>query len=142
MAISSANLNVVFILVQTPAPVKNIEVKPSATSALVTWSIVTTKENSSYITDYDIYLHPNHLKTITRKDHGTQFNITGLKPCSDYIVGTVALDGSLQRSTMGNISFRTGKLGAGKHNVGYKNCFMSPVNMSTVRKLSILFYRT
>ena len=76
---------------------KNIKVKPSATSALVTWSIVTRNE-SSYITDYDIYLHPDFLKRIARKDHETQFNITGLKPYSDYTVGIVALDGSSQKS--------------------------------------------
>ena len=113
----STNLNVVFILVQTPAPVKNIKVKLSATSALVTWSIVTTKENSSYITDYDIYLHPNLLKRIARKGHGTQFNITGLKPYSNYKVGIVALDGSSQKSAITNTSFRT--IEAGKHNVCY-----------------------
>ena len=83
---------------QTPAPVKNIQVKPSATSALVAWSIVTRKEDSSYITDYEIYLYPNLLKTIARRDHGTQFNITGLRPHSNYTVGIVALDGSSQKS--------------------------------------------
>ena len=77
---------------------KNIIVKPSATSALVTWSIVTRNEDSSYITDYDIYLNRKHLKTIARRDHGTQFNITGLKPYSDYKVGILALDGSSQKS--------------------------------------------
>ena len=77
---------------------KNIKVKPSATSALVTWSIVTTQQDSSYITDYEIYLYPNLLKTIARTDHGTQFNITRLKPFSDYTVGIVALDGSSQKS--------------------------------------------
>ena len=82
----------------------------------MTWSIVTTKENSSYITDYDIYLHPNLLKTIARKDHGTQLNITGLKPYSDYIVGIVALDGSSQKSVIEfSQYFRTFE--AGKHNV-------------------------
>ena len=125
-AIACVNLNVVFILVQTPAPVRDIKVIPSATSALVTWSIVTTKENSSYITDYDIYLYPENLnKTIARKDHGTQFNITGLKPCSDYIVGIVALDGFSQRSTMRNISFIT--IEAGTNHVCYNICFMLPV---------------
>ena len=127
MAIACVNINVVFILVQTPSPVKNIKVKPSATSALVTWSIVTTKENSSYITDYDIYLHPNVLKRIARKDQGAQFNITGLKPCSDYIVVIVALDGSSQESAVRNISFRTGKVRVGKHNISYNSCFMLSV---------------
>ena len=77
---------------------KNIKVKPSATSALVTWSIVTTQEDSSYITDYEIYLNRKYLKRIARRDHGTQFNITGLKPYNDYTVGIVALDGSSEKS--------------------------------------------
>ena len=76
---------------------KNIKVKPSATSALVTWSIVAAKD-SSYITNYDIYLHSNFLKRIARKNHRTQFNVTGLKPYSDYKVGIVALDGSSQKN--------------------------------------------
>ena len=113
MEISSGNLNVV--LVQSPAPVKNIKVKPSATSALVTWSIVTTKENSSYITGYDIYLHQNFVKTIARKDHGTQLNITGLKPCSDYIVGIMALDDSSQKSAV-RYSEHFRIIDEGKHN--------------------------
>ena len=101
---------------------KNIKVKPSATSALVTWSIVTRNE-SSYITDYDIYLHPDFLKRIARKDHGSQFNITGLKPYSDYKVGIVALDGSSQRSEIKySKSFKT--IEAGNHNVCHKNCFI------------------
>ena len=64
----------------------------------MTWSIVTSQEDSSCITDYKIYFYPNLLKTIARTDHGTQFNITGLKPYSDYTVGIVALDGSSQKS--------------------------------------------
>ena len=121
MTIACVNINVIFTLVQTPSPVKNIKVKPSATSALVTWNIVTRKEDSSYITDYDIYLHPNFSKRIARKDHGTQFNITGLKPCSDYIVVIVAVDGSSQESAMRNISFKTGKVRVGKHKISYNN---------------------
>ena len=93
---------------------KNIKVKPSATSALVTWSIVAAKENFSYITDYDIYLHANFVKRIARKDHGTKFNITGLKPYSDYKVGIVALDGSSQKTKITySEAFKT--IEAGKH---------------------------
>ena len=99
---------------------KNIKVKPSATSALVTWSIVTRKEDSSYITDYDIFLYPNFLKTIARKDHGAQFNITGLRPYSDYTVGIVALDGSLQKSVIRySEGFKT--IEAGNHIVCHNN---------------------
>ena len=109
--------------------------QPSATSALMMWNIVTTKENSSYITDYDIYLHPNFLKRIARKYHGTQFNIIGLKPCSDYKVGIVALDGSSQRSDIRYSEvFKT--IEAGKHNCLLTHYFcLSLVNLRAVKLL-------
>ena len=94
----------------------------------MTWSIVTTKENSSYITDYDMYLYPNFLKRIARKDHGTQFNITGLKPYSDYTVGIVALDGSSQKSVI-RYSENVRTTEAGKYNVSYNNCLILIVNV-------------
>ena len=111
---------------------RNIKVKPSATSALVTWSIVTTKENSSYITGYDIYLNRKHLKRIARRDHGTQFNITGLKPYSDYKVGILALDGSSQKSKITySEGFKTIEAG--------KQLYVIRI-MLTIKKFNILFY--
>ena len=99
----------------------------------MTWSIVTTKENSSYITDYEIYLYPNFLKRIARKDHGIQFNITGLKPYSDYTVGIVALDGSSQQSVI-RYSENFSTTEAGKYSVSYNNSLISIVNVSTIKK--------
>ena len=116
---TTANLNVVSILAQVPAPVKDIKVEPSDTSVLVTWNIVTAPKDSSYITNFDIYLNRTFRKKITRNDNGNQYNVTGLKPYSDYTIGIVALDGSSQRSNITySESFKTTE--AGKNKMCYK----------------------
>ena len=118
---TTANLNVVSILAQVPAPVKDIKVEPSDTSVLVTWNIVTAPKDSSYITNFDIYvyLNRNFRKKITQNDNGNQYNVTGLKPYSDYTIGIVAIDGSSQRSDITySESFKTTE--AGKNKMCYK----------------------
>ena len=116
---TTANLNVVSILAQVPAPVKDIKVEPSDTSVLVTWNIVTAPKDSSYITNFDIYLNRNFRKKITRNDNGNhQYNVTGLKPYSDYTIGIVALDGSSQSIVTYSEPFKTTE--AGKNKMCYK----------------------
>ncbi|CAB4004016.1 receptor-type tyrosine- phosphatase epsilon-like, partial [Paramuricea clavata] len=83
---------------QNPAPVYDIQVTPSDTSAQVRWRIRAAPVKSSYITHYCIYLGQRHLQTINRHTNQMKFNILGLKPYTKYTVGIAALDGSSQRS--------------------------------------------
>ena len=84
-----------FILVQTPAPVKNINVSPSDYSARVTWEIPTAPQDSSYITHYRFFLNGRYLKYISRAMYGTALNILPLKPNTEYTVKIDTEDGSL-----------------------------------------------
>ena len=95
-------------LVQTPAPVFNINVSPSKRSARVTWSIQTKTQDSSYITQIIIYRDNKQYKNISR---GTEVDITGLIPYTTYIVGIQTQDGSSQYSKIVNESFKTSEAG-------------------------------
>jgi hypothetical protein len=81
------------ILVQKPAPANYIKVTPSDTSAQVTLGNP-APETSSYILEYSIFLYKKTQKlTIPRqKSEITEFNITGLKPSTNYTVGIWARD--------------------------------------------------
>lgn len=81
--------------------------------------MVTAPKDSSYITNYDIYLNRKMHKRITRKKYGNQYKITGLKPYSRYIIGIVALDGSSGRSRI-TYSKYFWTIEAGKHKICYK----------------------
>ena len=103
---------VLFHLAQTPAPVYNIKVKPSKTSAIVTWDIVTEPEGSSYITHYQVYIDQKFLEKMDRKNQGMQYNITGLIPYTFYGVGIEAVDGSSQTSKREYKNFMTNEAGS------------------------------
>ena len=84
-----------FILVQKPAPVKNINVSPSDYSARMTWEIPTAPKDSSYIKSFRFFLNGGYRKYITRAMYGTTFNILPLKPNTEYTVKLDTGDGSL-----------------------------------------------
>ena len=90
---------------------KNIKITPSDTWAQVNWEIVTDEKRSSYITQYHIYLNGTFQKTVARNKYGTQFNITGLKPYSNYNFGVRTVDGSSQNSSIRNQDFMTNEAG-------------------------------
>jgi hypothetical protein len=83
-----------FILVQTPGPVKNINVSPSDYSARMTWEIP-TPQDSSYITHFRFFLNGRYRKYISRAMYGTALNILPLKPNTEYTVKMDTEDGSL-----------------------------------------------
>jgi hypothetical protein len=105
-----------FILVQTPAPVKNINVSPSDYSARMTWEIP-TPQDSSYITHFRFFLNGRYSKYISRAVYGNVFNILPLKPNTEYTVKIDTEDGSLQRGTPVTKTFTTKQ--AGK----YRRCY-------------------
>ena len=113
-----ADLCIVFILVQTPAPVKNLNVSPSDYSARVTWELPTAPEDSSYITHYLIFLNNKFVKEISRAMYGTEFNILPLKPNTENTFGIQTKDGSVQRGTYVTETFTTKQ--AGKDRCYYK----------------------
>ncbi|CAB4024817.1 retinoschisin-like isoform X2 [Paramuricea clavata] len=92
--------------VQTPAPVKNINVSPSDYSARVTWEIP-TPQDSTYITHYLIYLNNKFVKEISRAMYGTEFNILPLKPNTENTFGIQTKDGSVQGGTYVSETFTT-----------------------------------
>jgi hypothetical protein len=100
-----------FVLVQTPAPVKNINVSPSDYSARVTWEIPTAPEDSSYITHFRFFLNGRFRKHISRAMYGTAFNVLPLKPNTEYTVRMDTEDGSLQRGNSVTTSFTTKQAG-------------------------------
>jgi hypothetical protein len=101
------------ILVQTPAPVNDIKVTPSNTSAQVTLGN-TAPETSSYITHYYIKLNEHYLKTIRRQESRTEFRITGLTAFTKYTVTIYAGDGSSQWSSRTDKVFTTNAAGEDK----------------------------
>ena len=113
-----ADLCIVFILVQTPAPVKNLNVSPSDYSARVTWELPAAPEDSSYITHYLIFLNNKFVKEISRAMYGTEFNILPLKPNTENTFGIQTKDGSVQRGTYVTETFTTKQ--AGKDRCYYK----------------------
>ena len=94
----------IFFLVQTPAAVSGIDISPFYHFANVTWTIPTTPQDSSYITEIIIYLNLKKYKIIPR---GTQVNIFCLKPNTSYTVGIQTEDGSFQRSEIVTKFFTT-----------------------------------
>lgn len=88
---------IAFILVQFPAPVYDIQVKPSDTSAELTWKIPEPK-NSTYITHYNISIGQKPPQRISRETHGNKFTISVLKPNTTYTVEIQTEDGSGQKS--------------------------------------------
>jgi hypothetical protein len=115
------------ILVQTPAPVKNLNVSSSDYSARVTWEIP-TPQDSSYITHYLIFLNDKFVKEISRAMYGTEFNILPLKPNTENTFGIQTKDGSVQRGTYVNETFTTKQ--AGKDRRYYKKVTYLPLKLS------------
>jgi hypothetical protein len=101
------------ILVQKPAPVYDIKVTQSDTSAQVSWGTRTEPAKSSYITKYSIYLNQKY-KTIPRQKFRTEFNFPGLKPNTKYTVIIWAGDGNLQWSHQTDKEFMTNEAGEEK----------------------------
>ncbi|CAB4001321.1 receptor-type tyrosine- phosphatase S-like isoform X11 [Paramuricea clavata] len=111
---STATENIDFCLrielcgeVQKPAPVYDVQVTPSVTSAQVTWRIRTAPAMSSYITKYYIYLDQRHRWITYRRTDKVRINIPGLTAYTKYTVGIVALDGYSQRSSKISNEFTT-----------------------------------
>lgn len=104
------HLNLFIDLVQLPEPVKNIITKPSNFSVHLSWAIPGPK-TSSYITHFIIYLNDKELLTISRKRHGNQFDLTGLKPYTEYTVGIETEDSSLRKSKKTSVAFKTTEAG-------------------------------
>ncbi|XP_028402587.1 phosphatidylinositol phosphatase PTPRQ-like [Dendronephthya gigantea] len=92
--------------VQTPAPVQDIKVTPSNTSADVTWKIPEPK-NSSYITNYNIFINGKLQERISRERYGNKFTIRGLKPYTDYKVEIETEDGSGEKGGKVSEDFKT-----------------------------------
>ena len=83
-------------LVQTPAPVNDINITRYKYAARVTWRIRTAREESSYITKIIIYLNGTKYQTMSR---GTRvIIIKQLQPNTRYKVEIETEDGSLQKS--------------------------------------------
>ena len=99
-----------------PAPVQDIKIQPSFTSASVTWKLPTSASVSSYITHLVIYLNGTETKRIFRS---TQIDIQGLTPYTWYKVEIVTQDGSSQSNDKAASEiFRTKR---GKLNCIYPN---------------------
>ncbi|XP_028402594.1 receptor-type tyrosine-protein phosphatase F-like isoform X2 [Dendronephthya gigantea] len=92
--------------VQTPAPVQDIKVTPSNTSADVTWKIPEPKD-SSYITNYNIFINGKLQQSISRETYGNKFTIRGLKPYTDYKVEIETEDGSGEKGGKVSEDFKT-----------------------------------
>jgi hypothetical protein len=75
-----------------PAPVQDIKIQPSFTSASVTWKLPTSASVSSYITHLVIYLNGTDIRIF----RSTQIDIQGLTPYTWYKVEIVTQDGSSQ----------------------------------------------
>ncbi|CAB4044052.1 Down syndrome cell adhesion molecule 1 homolog, partial [Paramuricea clavata] len=92
---------------QMPAPVDELQITPSDTSARVTW-VIHEKTVSSLITKYYIYLNgQSQPHVVSRAEDGTQIVIPGLKPYTVYTVGIETVDGALQRSRRVSKTFNT-----------------------------------
>ena len=106
-----ANLLTVFILVQSPSPVYDLQVISSYSSAELTWKIRTKPKDSSYITHYNISIDQKHPQRISRVKYGTKFTISGLKPNTSYCVEIKTADGSGQESGKVYKKFKTKQAG-------------------------------
>ena len=107
------------ILVQTPAPVYNIKVSPSNTTAHVSWSIKTSPMDSSYITRFLLYVNRIHRATLNRTKDGTEYTLTNLKPYTTYRVTIWAGDGSFKTSSGTFENFMTTEAGKTKNEAIY-----------------------
>ena len=96
-----------FFLAQTPAPVYDIQVIPSANSARVSWKVQTRPEESSYIKYVHVYLDGSRIKAIDQR--GTEYTITNLKPVTHYEVEIETEDDSKQKSSKVSEQFTTTK---------------------------------
>ncbi|XP_028399358.1 uncharacterized protein LOC114522809 [Dendronephthya gigantea] len=92
--------------VQMPAPVQDIKVTPSNTSADVTWKIPEPKD-SSYITNYNIFINGKLQHRISREKYDNKFTIRGLKPYTDYKVEIETEDGSGEKGGKISEDFKT-----------------------------------
>jgi hypothetical protein len=97
-----------FHLVQTPAPVYDIQITPYQDAACVTWKIRTAPEYSSYITNIIVCLNGTKCQNESR---GTKAFIQNLSPRTFYTVEIETQDGSSQKSTRISKSFKTKKTG-------------------------------
>ena len=97
-------------LVQIPAPVKDLVITPNQYSAKVTLNIEISKSASSYITKLNVHLNGQKHQTVTRGSHNA-FNITGLKPYTQYVVDIETKDGSSQSSVNVSRTIRTKEAG-------------------------------
>ena len=97
-----------FILVQKPAPVSDINVTPSNTSAQVTLGDP-APQTSSYIKYYYVSLGQQHNQSfeVDRQKDGTKFNIHGLKPNTKYTVTIWVKDGYSQWTSEKSKEFMT-----------------------------------
>ena len=94
-----------------PAPVDELQITPSDTSARVTW-VIHEKTISSFITQYYIYLNgQSQPHIVSRAEDGAQIDIPGLKPYTVYTVGIETVDGALQRSRRVSKTFNTEQAG-------------------------------
>ncbi len=107
-----------FILVQTPAPVSNINVTPSNTSAQVTLENP-TPVTSSYIKYYNIYLNRHYKMRVDRQVYGTTFIIDGLEPNTKYTVTIYAGDGYSPWSSARSKEFMTSEAGKYKRKMDH-----------------------
>lgn len=78
---------------------KNLTISPNKYSANVKLNIETSASVSSYITKLNIYLDGRKHQTVTRHSH-YNFEITGLKPYTNYAVGIETVDGASQNSSL------------------------------------------
>ncbi|XP_028402571.1 receptor-type tyrosine-protein phosphatase F-like isoform X3 [Dendronephthya gigantea] len=92
--------------VQTPAPVQDIKVTPSNTSADVTWKIPEPKD-SSYITNYNIFINGRLQERISREKYDNKFTIRGLQPYTNYKVEIETEDGSGEKGGKVSEDFKT-----------------------------------
>lgn len=105
------NFVLFLLLAQMPAPVDELQIIPSDTSARVTW-VIHEKTVSSLITQYYIYLNgQSQPYIVSRAEDGDQIDIPGLKPYTVYTVGIETVDGALQRSRRVSKTFNTEQAG-------------------------------
>lgn len=99
-------------LVQTPAPVHEIEItRTGANWASVSWKLPTASV-SSYITHVHINIYRNNEYLFNRQmSRRTQFNITGLNSSTWYIAGIATADGSIGKELAYSKKFKTKEAG-------------------------------
>ena len=91
-------------LAQTPAPVSNINVISSSSSATVTWKLPASNRQFSYAAHIVIYLDNKRHSIQTRT---TSVTLRNLKPSTQYKVGIQTQDIHSQQSVIMNEEFTT-----------------------------------